>query len=227
MLGNTPHIFRGGQIDPSRLFFSKPELAFTKGISIPGGFGVLPAGTIMAKVTESTGKLGKYIPYTPEAPSAGLTYGFGLLYITETANGTDVYVTMNDSYKVAVGDHLAIADADSSGASATDCGAVTAIDRTTYSHMAVITVTNSIANSTYTVAQGAALFIQSKTSQPFTAAVGVLYGAVDTGVGENAKGGDGVLILKNAMLYVDMLYNYDSEVLTDLGATVDAQYLIL
>ena len=224
MLGNTPFINRGGQVDPSKLFYSKQELAFTKGIAIPGGFGLIKSGSIMAKITESTGRLGQYVPYSPEDPVAALADCPGLAYIVADGTAAGIcYVTMADSYKFAVGDHLGAGDSDGSQV---DLGAVSAIDRTTNSHMAKLTFANDITTG-ITVANGGAVWIQSATASPFVKAVGVLYASVETGEGENAKGGQGVLILSNAMLYKDLLYNYDSEVLTDLGASVDGRYLIL
>ena len=51
---------------------------------------------------------------------------------------------------------------------------------------------------------------------------------MDTGTGENAKGGDGVLIVGNAMLYKDLLYNYDAEALTDMSwAREEGRYLVM
>ncbi|MBW1999774.1 MAG: hypothetical protein JRJ29_17660, partial [Deltaproteobacteria bacterium] len=148
---------------------------------------------------------------------------FGLAYLVEDpTTGTEAKVTMDDSYKFAVGDHLVACDSDFTQ---TDLGAITAIDRDTYSHIAVITVTNAFESQT--VAKGAAITIQSNTSDPFVEAKGILKASVDTGTGENAKGGQGVLILKNAMLYKDCLYNYNADVLTDLGGTEDGKYLII
>nr|BDD45816.1 hypothetical protein 15 [bacterium] len=227
VMGDTPHILRGGQTDYKRLFFSDQNIAMIKPITIPAGFGTIPAGAVMAKISESTNRAGRYVPYTPEAPSLALNTARGAAYLTtDGAASTSVYVTMADSYKFAVGDHLAVADANSYNASAVDLGAITAIDRTTYEHIALITVTNQVTTA-FTVAQGAWVWIQSKTTAPYVQAVGILAGAVETGTGENAQGGHGALILGNAMLYKDLLENYDSEALTDLGGTEDGEFLIL
>lgn len=221
-LGDTPYSFRGGQSDGKRLFYSNREQAFLKSISIPAGFGVVPSGQVMGIITESANRKGRYVPYVSKTAAAGVTNACGVTYLVQDASGTELYVNMNDSYKFAVGDHIAI-DGESSPE---DLGAITAIDRTTYSHMAVITVTNSITGP-FTVANGAWIFIQTSTATAYTTAKGILVGAVDTGVGENAKGGDGVLCLGNAMLYKDSLYQYDANVLSDLGGSEDAPYLIL
>jgi hypothetical protein len=211
------------------LFKSRPEDAFIKDISIPAGYGVVPAGAVMGIITESTSRKGMYVPYVPvdNGISAGLSNVPGLSYLTtDGAASTSVYVTMEDSYKFAVGDHLGAADSDTDGASCIDLGAITAIDRTTYSHIALITVTNNVTTA-ITVANGGCVFIQSKTTAPFVAAAGILAGAVDTGTGENSKGGQGNLILGNAVLYKGALYNYDAEVQTDLGNVEDGNLVYL
>ena len=227
MHGETPYIVRAGQEDYKRLFYSDPEIAMKLPITIPGGFGIIKAGTVMAKVSESTSRLGYYVPYTPETPAAGLTTYPGIAYlVTDGAASTSVYVTMADSYKFAVGDHLGASDANTAAASGIDLGAITAIDRTTNSHMALITVTNNVTTA-ITVAQGGCVWHQSTTSAPFTLAKGILLGSVDTGTGEDCKGALGTLVKKNAILYKGLLAGYDSDALTDLGGAEDGQFLIL
>lgn len=226
-LGQTPYMFRGGQDDLKRLFYSDPNKAFARAITIPAGYGVIKAGAIMGIITESTNRVGQYVPYTGLDTvgnvAAGIEDLFGAAFmLNDPSTGTSVNVTMDDSYKFAVGDHLVAGD---SGLSPTDLGAITAIDRTTYTHMAVISVTNSCGSET--MANGGLVTIQSATSTPYVCAVGVLKAAVDTGVGENAKGGQGVVVIKNAMLYSDNLYNYNADVATDLSGTASTPYLII
>lgn len=227
MHGETPFIVRAGQEDYKRLFYSDPEIAAKLPITIPGGFGIIKAGTVMAKISESTSRLGYAVPYTPETLAAGLTTYPGISYlVTDGAASTSVYVAIADSYKFAVGDHLAAGDANTASGSNIDLGAITAIDRTTYPHMALITVTNNVTTA-ITVAQGGAVWIQTKTTAPFVYATGILLGSVDTGTGANCKGALGTLVKKNAILYKGLLAGYDSEALTDLGGAEDGQYLIL
>lgn len=230
-LGDTPYIHRGGQEDLKRLFYSDPDKALAKPITIPGGYGVIKAGTTMCIVTESTSRKNYYVPYV-FADTTGLIAALaaddarGLAYLVADQGGasSDAYVTMDDSYKFAVGDHLQAQDSDY--ATQTDCGAITAIDRTTYLHMAKITVTNTI--GVLQTSKGASISIQSKTGSPYVEGKGVLKASVDTGTGENAKGGQGVLVLKNAMLYKNNLYCYNADALSDLsGASEDGKYLIM
>lgn len=230
MYGSQPYgVVRTGPTDLRSIFKSRPEDAFIKDISIPGGYGVIPAGAVMGIITESTSRKGMYVPYVcaDNGISAALTTYPGLAYLTtDGAANAYAYVVMADSYKFAVGDHLGVADSDTDGASTIDLGAITAIDRTTYSHIALITATNNVTTE-ITVANGGCIFIQTKTTAPYVEAKGILAGAVDTGTGENAKGGQGNLVLGNAVLYKGRLYGYDTEVYTDLGCVEDGQYVYL
>jgi len=227
-LGQTPYIFRGGQEDLKRLFYSDPDKAFARAITIPAGYGIVKAGAIMGIITESTDRVGQHVPYTGLDAvgnvAAGIANLFGAAFLTANpTTGTEGQVSMEDSYKFAVGDHLVAGDSDLSN---TDLGAITAIDRTTYSHIAAITVTNSFDSET--IAKGAVIAIQSYATDPWVAATGVLKAAVDTGTGENAKGGQGVLVIKNAMLYSASLYNYNADVVTDLTGSSDSDpYFII
>lgn len=225
-LGQTPYVFRGGQEDLKRLFYSDPDKAFARAITIPAGYGIIKAGAVMGIITESTNRVGQHVPYTgldaAGNVAAAITNLFGAAFLTTNpTTGTTGQVTMADSYKFAVGDHLVAGDSDLSN---TDLGAITAIDRTTYTHVAEITVTNSFDSET--MAKGAVITIQSATGSPYVCATGILKAAVDTGTGENAKGGQGVLIISNAMLYQDSLYNWNSDVVTDLGGSDSAPYYI-
>lgn len=234
-LGDTPFMDIGGQLggqeDLKRLFYSDPDKSFCKSITIPGGYGNIKAGTAMGIITESTGRLNYHVPYV-FADTEGLipalaednAKGFAYLVQDQGGSSEDVFLTMDDSYKFAVGDHVQIQDSDY--ATQTDCGAITAIDRTTYSHMAKVTVTNTI--GIVEVAKGACMSIQTATGAPFVKAVGVLKGGVNTGVGEDAKGGQAVLVIKNAMLYKSGLNCYNDDALADMASAIeDAKYLIM
>jgi len=231
VFGDTPHILRGVQHDLRRLFYSEPENALTMQISLPPGYGIVPMGTILGQITEATSpRQGMFAPYTKERPVAGDDSAIGAAsLLLDGAADKLVYVTMEDSYKFLVGDHLAIADNTnyaSIAAAAKDLGAITDIDRSTYPHKAVITVTNDVSTG-YTVARGARVWIQTNATAPFTKAAGILIGGVETGTGEKAQGGMGVIVLSNAMLYKGSLNLYDSEAKTDLGNSEYGQYVIL
>jgi len=225
--GDTPYMVRGGQEDYKRIFYSDQNDALTKPISLPGGYGVIKGGTVMGMVSESTSRAGYYVPYAAEGgswPGAGLQAAWpGITYTAEDQAVQKTFsVTLEDSYRFAVGDHLFGTDTDGTK---TDLGAITAIDRTTYSHVAIITVTNNCA--VCTVAKGSGVAIQTTTSDPFTLAMGILLSSVDTGIGENSKGAQGTLVLSHAVLYQASLLGYNSDVATDLGSSSDGKFMIM
>ena len=113
-----------------------------------------------------------------------------------------------------------------SDASPVDLGALVSIDRTTYTHQAVLTWTNQVTTG-ITVAKAGGVHIQTTTSSPYTYAKGILFNSVDTGEGENSKGADASLIVKNAALYKGLLTGYDAHAKTDLGNTEDGLYYII
>lgn len=228
MLGNTPYIARGSAEDVRALFQSNESNALFLSIHIPAGYGFLHAGTILGKISESTNRLAQYVPYAPEQPPLGGNAAAAYL-VADGAASAIFYIGMDDSYRFAVGDHLVAADNtnyNAEGSGATDLGAITAIDRTTYSHMAKITATNNVTTA-HTVALGGCVWIQTMTTAPFTKAAGVLMTSVETGTGVNAKGADAVIVLSNAILNKSALRNYDSEVLTDLSGVEHGKFLIL
>lgn len=212
ILGQTPYIHRGLEIDPKQVWGSELNNALTRMISIVPGYGYLPPGTIMAKISESTNRAGLYVPYSVQAPTAGLAFLAGAYLTQDGAADAYAHVNMDDSYMFAVGDHLLAVDSDGSPV---DLGAVSAIDQSTYSHKAVITVANDVTTG-ITVAKGGMVAIQTDASSPFSTAVGLLGYGVDTGYGEDAKGGDGVIVLSNAIAKKGLIYNYDSGALADL-----------
>lgn len=233
MLGTTPFVYRGDQTDIPAVWVSKPELALTKSITIPAGYGVLKAGQFMGAISESTSRLGYYVPYAPESPDSPSWIGVdvdlvpALVFLTsDGASSASLYVAKEDSYKFAVGDHLAGNDVNTD--SPVDLGAISAIDRTTYSTLALITAGNTNLTSSYTVAQGVAVYIQTTTATPYTKAVGVLAASVDAGVGENAKGANGVLVIKNAIFRKDAMTVYHADILDDItGSSVSGDLFIM
>jgi hypothetical protein len=223
-LGDTPYQHRGYQNDPRRLFYSDPNIALTKKIMIPAGHGILKAGTVMGAITESTNRKGWYVPYAVQAPAAALAFISGAYLLLDGALSAECHVSMDDSYKFEVGDHLGAVDSD---ATPIDLGAIVSIDRTTYSHKAVVTATNNVTTA-ITVAAGGMIFIQTEAASPHSKAKAILAGTYDTGVGENAKGAsEAVVVISNAILYKAACHNIDADAITDLGVVEDGQHFIL
>jgi hypothetical protein len=224
MYGDSPHIVRGGIVDPKRLFYSNVETALILPVTIPPGYGLVPAGTVVGQIL-SGNRTGQFVPVTPRVPATGLNTMFGAAYLLADGDANAIaQMTIEDSYKFAIGDLGFALDGDT--AAGIDLGAVTAIDRTTNTHFATVTFTNNITN-VITVAQGGVVAIQTLGVAPWQAARGILIGGIDTGVGENAAGGQGAMVLSNAILYGGCLYNCDAGAITDLGAVASGQHLVI
>lgn len=222
--GETPYVEHETENGYKRLFYSSPELAFLKDITISPGFGILKAGTVMALNKSAAGNANKYVPYNPTTPSSASKDQQGRAFLVATPSGTTVTVTMADSYKFKVGDDLVIDDDNSS---AENLGAITAIDRTTYAHIATITVTATISGS-FAVANNAWVGVEAgDATNNYSDAVGILGATVDTGVGEKAKGALAPMIIKNAMLYYGLVTGLDAAALVDLSASQNGNFLVM
>ncbi len=214
---DTPSIVYGGQEDYRRLYYSDPDAARKAQISIMAGYGVLKMGTALAKNGSAAGSIGKMMPYDPTANTgAEITPARAFLVQNSGTTETELYVTIADSYKFAVGDDVYIND---DTTTLEQLGAITAIDRPTYSHMAMITVTVATGGQSFTTARFAYLAVQGGDT-----CVGILEKTVDTGAGVTAKGAVATLILGNCVLYTGGLTNLDAAAITDISSAAFGQY---
>lgn len=224
-MSDIAHITYGSQVDYKKLYYSDPDAALKIPVTLQPGYGKLEAGMAIAENLSAAGNDGKYVPYNPTSYTAVEDHP-GRAYLVSNPTGATsfVYVTMDDSYKFAVGDDLIIED---SGTAAENLGAITDIDRTTYTHMAKITATANI-SGTFTTSEYAYVCVEAgDSSNNYSDCVGILEKTVDTGTGTTAKGGLGTLILSNAVLYTGMLTNVDAAALTDISAAARGQYTII
>lgn len=227
-LGDTPWFHRGQQVDPKRLFYSDPNRALQAPITLVPGYGPIPMGTVIAQIAEGT-REGYFVPYSPLQPTAGdamNNIGSAILAADATAS-TAIYVSIQDSYKFVVGDTLYISDDTNysdEGVGHKDLGAITDIDREYSAYLAEITVTTA-ATADYTVANGARVQVITD-STAMTSAKGILKEGQDTGIGEDAKGANGVVVVSNAMVYTGMVWNMDATALTDIPAARLGQYTV-
>jgi hypothetical protein len=227
--GEVPYLVRGIDTDYKRLFYSRPEQALMREVTIQAGYGILPAGTPLAISVSAAGGKGKYVPYCPTTPDSSVIVGQrGNAPLVQDGSGTTLYVTLEDSYKFAVGDDVIIYDANTKTTAAENLGAITAIDRTTYRHMAVITVTETISGS-FTVAQSAAIHIEcgADNTNGYSDCAGILISSVDTGIGELSKGALAPMLISNAILYEGLCDGIDAAAKTDISATSNGNLLII
>lgn len=219
--GSMPQLNRSGETPgPKALFHSIREIALILDKTIQAGYGTLKSGTVMA-VSTITGDLVPYTPITFGATNMSRAY-----LVTDYGTGaTIMYVTMEDSYKFAVGDELAMAEDD--GPTYHNAGAITGIDRDTEPHRAKITVTTGVASANFTTAKHACCYVKAGAAGNFSDAAYILDQDVFTGVGESAIGANTSVVVSNAILYTGSLINFDSTAGTSLGTVTDGNHTIL
>lgn len=221
--GDSPGLVRGAEVDYRRLFYSRPEIALIIGVTIRAGYGVLKAGTILTQNGSASNDY-KYLPYCTTSFSGKENPGRAMLVANTGTTDNFVYTTLADSYKFRVTDDLIVAD---DTTAAEDLGAITAIDRTTWTHMAKITATTNIGGAAFTVARLANVYVQAAAATPWSQAVGILGSSVGCGVGAKARGANANMIVGNAILYKGLLREYDADALADFTASAErSQYLI-
>lgn len=227
--GERPYILYGAESDYKRIFYSSIANALMKEVTLAPGYGILRAGTALAKNVSAAGNKNLYVPYAPTVPAVGDTNQKGNAFLV--ANGaadTNVWVTMEDSYKFVVGDDLIAYDTSTNTTSAINLGAITAIDRTTYQHMALITVTANVTTG-ITIAASGCVHVEcgADNTNGYSDCAGILGASVDTGSGENAQGAVANIILSNAILYKGMLTNVDAAAMVDIGASESGNLLVI
>jgi len=224
--GSTPQLNWGPELPGHKaLYYSIREIALIKDKSVQAGYGVLRAGTILSENISAAGNIGKLVPCATTLFDVGdVGRAFAL---AEIATGVDVInVTMEDSYKFAVADDLILANNDGGGEYGNG-GAIISIDRTTYSHYAIITFTTGIATANNTVAKACCCYVESGAAGKLSTAKYILDKDIDTGVGEDAQGAITPVLVSNAILYTNSLVNFDAAAATALGTVDDGQHTIL
>jgi hypothetical protein len=221
MVMDAPQINYGLQTDYKRLYYSEPEAALKVPVTLMAGYGVLEQGTALALNGSAGGQKAKVFPYDPNAaPTGQLVRPAAAFLVTDSGTSSNIlYTTLDDSYKFEVGDDVFIED-DTTGAE--NLGAITAIDRTTYTNRAKITVTTNYGGTSFLTSRFAYLAVEG-----YTTCVGILEKTVDTGTGTLAKGALATMILGNCVLYSGMLTNFDSAAISDLSAGSFGQYVYI
>ena len=217
-MADTPFIKYGLSQDAKRLYYSEPSAARKIPRTVVAGHEIVEHGMLMAMNTSAAGNSGKMVPYDMTAVTGVENAPCRAYLVADSGTANKIInVTLKDSYKFVVGDDVMIND---DTTAAENLGAIASIDRTTYTHMAVITVTTNIGSTAFTTARFAYITVEGAG-----VAVGILEKTVDTLASEDALDGNSVLILGNAVLYYGVVTNSDSAGLTEIGATVVSQFL--
>lgn len=221
MHGDSPNVTYGPmQRNYKKLFYSDEAVVLMIPITLAAGYGVLKAGTALAKNTSAltTGNKNKYVPYNPTAETGAEDAPVRAYLRQGSTNSTAVHIGLLDSYKFKVGDDVVI---DNSTLSGENLGAITAIDRTTYPDRAVITTTTAVSGAGYTTALFSYLAAEGNDT-----CVGILSKSVDTGTGENAVGANAGMLVSNYIVYTSGLINVDAAAIVDLSLTELGQFTI-
>ncbi len=223
---DIPAVKYGEQWDYKKLYYSDHMAALRVPVTIQAGYGLIRAGTSLARNKSAAGGVDLLVPYNPTVfPANIFDSGRAYLVTDSGALATTLYVTIEDSYKFKVGDDLIIND---NVTTAENLGAITAIDRTTDLHRASITVSVAVGATSLTTARRAHVFVEAGDStNNYSDCVGMLEKTVNAGSGENSKGAVTTLILGNCVLYEGLLVNLDAAAIADLGVLTFGQYIYI
>jgi hypothetical protein len=221
--GDIPHVLHGVQKDYKRLYYSDHMAALRVPVTLQAGYGLIEQGTTLAKnLSAARARAGRLLPYAPTTFPASIDTARAYLVANSGTTDKFVYVSMEDSYKFAVGDDVVIND---DTTAAENKGAITAIDRTSENHRAKITFTTAIGGTAFTTARSAYIIVEAGTSgNNYSDCVGILEKTVDTGTGVTAKGAVATLILGNCVLYTGCLTNLDAAAIADISSAAFGQY---
>ncbi len=221
--GDTPYQVEGVQEDYRVLFYNDEEGAIQIPITLAPGYGLLKLGMAIAENVSAGGNVGMYVPYNPLVFTGAEDHPGRAYLVATNAAAATFNVTIADSYKFIVGDDIIIND---DNTSAEDAGAITAIDRTTYSNFAVITVGSGV-SGTFAPANFAYIAIEAGSSNNYSDCKGILIKAVETGTGAKAKGAQAQILISNAMVYTAVLFNMDATAKTAIAMTDYAKFSLL
>ena len=222
---DIPAVDYGNQWDYKKLYYSDHMAALRVPVTLQKGYGLVRAGTTLAKNISAGGGLNLLVPYNPTIFPVSIDIGRAYLITDSGALATTLYVTLEDSYKFMVGDDIIIND---NSTAAENLGAITAIDRTTDSFRAAITVTTAVGATSFTTARRAHISVEAgNSSNNYSDCVGILEKTVNTGTGEKSKGAVSTLILGNCVLYEGLLTNLDAAAIVDLGVSTFGQYVYI
>jgi len=222
---DIPAVDYGNQWDYKKLYYSDHMAALRVPVTLQKGYDLVRAGTTLARNISAGGGLNLLVPYNPTIFPVSIDIGRAYLITDSGALATTLYVTLEDSYKFMVGDDIIIND---NSTAAENLGAITAIDRTTDSFRAAITVTTAVGETSFTTARRAHISVEAgNSSNNYSDCVGILEKTVNTGTGEKSKGAVSTLILGNCVLYEGLLTNLDAAAIVDLGVSTFGQYVYI
>ena len=215
--GATPQVNLTGhtRIVQRRLFFSRREIALILEKTIRGGFGNLDLGTAMGVVAGND----RLVPFAAVGNASPI--GKTFLTVDATNGNANITVSLSDSYRFVVGDPVVLYNT-------TPTYQVTAVaDITRGATTATIELADVVGAATFTTANGA--FLAHRTGADVADATSLAAAYIldqDVGTGEGIEtiqpnGAMASVVVSNAVLYADVLWNLNAAAITALGLTAD------
>lgn len=213
-----PFTARTGRTREHQLFHSKEDQAHIMTGMVTPGWGVLRKGMVMSVNKSAAGNKGLLVPHVVDdyTDMTNTLLNKGRIFLLEdTADaGDSVKVSLEDSYKLVVGDDLIISD---DTTTEENLGAITAITR--YAGWAVVEFTDAIGGTAFTTARYANVYVEAGSATPWSDPLCILTRDIDTGLnGVITSERMAPCLVGNAVLYETNVYNYNSDTLDSLSA---------
>ena len=217
--GYTPQVNRTGYVElrEKRLFFSQREMGLFIPKTLRGGYGDVPAGTILAEDTNS----GFLVPYVPDAIGAG---DIGrIMLATDNITATTFKIWAEDRGKFKAADVIGLTDSDGAYEEAT----VSSVVLDANEKMATVTLGGAtVTVGGFTVAKSANAYLKAGPSGKRSVAKYVLDQDSYTGDYDNPNGAQTSVFMSNGVIYKDSLVGADATALTALSGVTDGQFVI-
>ncbi len=226
--GSQPQINRTGttRLKQKQLMISHRDIALMMDYTFKGGYGVLEAGTLMCEMYDAANAADDIlVPYAVAADDAGwAATNPAISILTADTSSANIEMATVDAHKFEVGDEIVLAETDGpTYAAVTILTKVPNGDRTAFT-------TDAFTATNFTVAKDAHVYVKGDTDSGgnawFCKAIAVLDMDLDTGTDE-AAGALGNVIVSNCILRKAAMMAYDAQALTDLGATVKYNRIII
>lgn len=215
--GYTPQVNHTGftELREKRLFFSQREIGLFLMKTVRGGYGEVPAGTILAEDTNS----GFLVPYIPDTISAE---NIGRLMLVTGCNATNTFqIWKEDSGKIKAGDVIVLTDTDGTYEEATVLSMAKVNDR-----IHSVTLSGNTTGN-FELAKSACCYLKAGTSGKRSVAKYVLDQDTFAGEYDNPNGAQVSVFVSNGVLYGSSLIGHDATAATALGSVTDGQFVII
>jgi hypothetical protein len=201
------------RMEEKRLFHSRREIALLLDKTVRGGFGELEMGTIMS-IDQNSGNLVPYIPDTISTEDVGRAF----LLNNIASAGTSFDLLLSDSYKFESGDVIIL----TSTAGTYEEATISDVDRVSYPHKAVVTLSAGT-SAGFTVAEQANAYLKSEdaASGKRSVAAYLMDQTIYTGIENPDPGALTSVVLSNAVVYKSGCVGMDAAAMSNLGNVIE------